>query len=306
MPTWLPLANASFELSELKRTGTPTTNMLFVSDIDGTLLNADRELSARTVDAIRSVQANGHQFVLCSSRMPQSIHKIQHQYSLQPQWTLAYNGAFVTDPHGDTHIDEPISAESARSVYEHGMDLGLHISLHAGTAWHSSEADEWEARETANTRVQAGSIDAKAYITSDLVTDQQPHKIMAMGSPELIDRLATLTEGTDNLVTYRAKDTYLEIAATNTSKGSALDYLSVATDTPINQVVYFGDGHNDVSALTVAGIGVAVANAVPEAVAAANQKTASGKDDGVAAILECFATTVPAYQSNTTADLSAS
>lgn len=260
--------------------------MLFVSDIDGTLLDPKRELSVRTTEAIRHVRSLGHNFVLCSSRMPRSMHQLQQQYSADPQWTLAYNGAFVTAPDDIVHIDTAMSVASARSTYQRATKLGLHVSLYAANSWFSSGSDQWEAREANNTRVQPCTTDAASYIESGLVDELAPHKIMAMGLAEDIDKLERITAQNPDLVTYRAKQTYLEIASIRTSKGAALCMLARATNTPLSDVVYFGDGHNDVSALKVAGTGVAVANAVPAAKEAADRTTLTGKDDGVAAILE--------------------
>ena len=53
-----------------------------------------------------------------------------------------------------------------------------------------------------------------------------------------------------------------------------------------DEVVAFGDGINDAELLRWAGLGVAVANAHPDALAAADEVTASNEDDGVALVLE--------------------
>jgi len=51
-------------------------------------------------------------------------------------------------------------------------------------------------------------------------------------------------------------------------------------------VIAFGDDVNDVRMLKEAGLGVAVANAAPEVLAAADRVTASNDEDGVALVLE--------------------
>ena len=50
----------------------------------------------------------------------------------------------------------------------------------------------------------------------------------------------------------------------------------------------FGDEHNDLSMLKLAGIGVAMANAAPEVRAEADYVTLSNEEDGVAAAIEKF------------------
>lgn len=78
----------------------------------------------------------------------------------------------------------------------------------------------------------------------------------------------------------------LEISYKEAGKASGvrflLDYLKIARE----HLAAFGDGDNDSGMLRFAGIGVAVANAVPGCLAAADRITGSNDEDGVAAELE--------------------
>lgn len=263
------------------------SRLLFASDIDGTLLGSDRWLSRRTIAAIQSVQAAGHQFVLCSSRMPTSMALLQNAYGDQDPWTISYNGALVQSPTGEVLINEPIPASSCDVIYEFGHAAELHTSFFSGSDWYSSGADQWEDREASNTRVRPHATSAADFRASGELATSPIHKIMVMGDPDKIDELTSMLLN-QGVTTYRSKDTYLEIASSRTSKGSALQVVAEALDIAMTNVVYFGDGHNDVSALRMAGTGVAVANAVPEATAAADTHAGANIDDGVAQFLTSF------------------
>ena len=69
------------------------------------------------------------------------------------------------------------------------------------------------------------------------------------------------------------------------TKGGALETLCRTLDLPLAATVAFGDHQNDIAMLRAAGVGIAMGNAVPEALAAADRVTLSNDEDGVAAAL---------------------
>jgi hydroxymethylpyrimidine pyrophosphatase-like HAD family hydrolase len=78
----------------------------------------------------------------------------------------------------------------------------------------------------------------------------------------------------------------MEISASGVSKAVALSRLADELGVPADEVVAFGDMPNDVPMLGWAGHAVAVANAHPDVLAAADEITASNDDDGVAQVIE--------------------
>jgi hypothetical protein len=88
-------------------------------------------------------------------------------------------------------------------------------------------------------------------------------------------------------VTYSSsEDALLEISALGVSKASALAGVCAARGIAPEEVIAFGDMPNDLPMLAWAGRGVAVANAHPEVLAAADEITAANDDCGVAQVLE--------------------
>jgi hydroxymethylpyrimidine pyrophosphatase-like HAD family hydrolase len=81
-------------------------------------------------------------------------------------------------------------------------------------------------------------------------------------------------------------DTLLEISAAGVSKASALARLCRQRGIEREDVIAFGDMPNDLPMLAWAGHAVAVANAHPEVIAAADEVTASNDESGVALVLE--------------------
>jgi len=103
--------------------------------------------------------------------------------------------------------------------------------------------------------------------------------------PEMIGKLPQVFEG---IVASSAISQNVEVNQACANKGDALlalaDYLGV----PHEKTFAFGDGLNDLTMLEKAGVGIAMANAFPEAKAAADWITSSCDEDGVARGIELF------------------
>jgi len=256
--------------------------MLWVSDIDGTLLNEQRETSSATRQAIRRRLELGDRFILCSSRPPASMRSIEAEFSEQPDHLVAFNGGLVLDPDDQPILDVSIETDSVEEIVALGVDSGLHVSVYCGDDWWASHDDRWSARESRNTRVSPSEIGNGHPRPGRL---GRAHKVMCMGDPAAIDEIADRVDSDPEVDGYRAKDTYLEIASASTSKGYALEFLLERFAIKASESVFFGDNFNDIPAMQVAGMSVAVGNARPAVLDAADHVTGSNWDDGVATFL---------------------
>ena len=87
-------------------------------------------------------------------------------------------------------------------------------------------------------------------------------------------------------ITYSTNNGLIEVVPLGISKATGVDELARPLGITAEDVVAFGDMPNDVPMLGWAGLGVAMGNAHPDAVAAADEVTAPNADDGVARVLE--------------------
>lgn len=263
---------------------------IFVADIDGTLLNPERTLSERTISAIRSIRDHGHSFVLCSSRMPSSMRILEALYFGSNEPLIAYNGGLVIEADDSIVHDVPIAAADAAMIYRVCEELNVHGSFYARDDWYVWADDRWSAREINNTGVQPRSEFASWYMQEGVIMQNPPHKIMCMGVASAISEIESRLSTNQQLVTYRSKDTYLEIANAQCSKGAGVGAILEKRGFGAKDSYYFGDNYNDISAFAVVGTSIAVANAKQEILAAATTTTARHHDDGVALFLEAWLT----------------
>ncbi|WP_411700477.1 Cof-type HAD-IIB family hydrolase [Conyzicola sp.] len=264
---------------------------VFCSDIDGTLLNAERTLSPRTVAAVRSLIAAGHTFVLCSSRMPTSMRLLEALYEGGDVPLIAYNGGIVLRSDASVALNVPIRPTDAGAIYETCQRLDLHGSFYSGEDWYAWAEDKWTAREANNTGVHPNDEFASEYYDSGRIKSAPPHKVMCMGEANLIDIVEQQLAHVPEVVTYRSKDTYLEIANAECSKGAGLASVAQELGVDLADCYFFGDNYNDLPAFAVVGTSIAVSNAKDAVLAAATVVTSRHHDDGVAEYLENFLAT---------------
>lgn len=261
---------------------TETPRILF-SDIDGTLLNAERQLSSFTISEIKRIKEQ-IPIVLISSRMPRAMRHLQKDLDILNQPIICYNGGLILvndEIISSTFIPPEIISELA--AFNHGNEF--HISLYHNDDWYVPEIDYWAKREINNTKVQPTVKNTDEVITDWKNTNKGAHKIMCMGDETPIGRAYEFLEKnfSDSLHLYRSKSTYIEIAHKAISKQTAVKHLLQSHfDIPIANAIAFGDNYNDITMLQAVGTGVAVANAKPETLAIANAVTLAGKEDGVA------------------------
>jgi hydroxymethylpyrimidine pyrophosphatase-like HAD family hydrolase len=133
-----------------------------------------------------------------------------------------------------------------------------------------------------------GDVDVRVG-PAEAILDRPAAKLLArhptMSCDELLE-LAVEALGDEVAVTASSHDPLLEIAAPGVTKATALARLAAAAGVTAGQVVAFGDMPNDLPMLDWAGHAVAVANAHPAVLAAADEVTGSNDEDGVAAVLE--------------------
>ncbi|HSN09315.1 MAG TPA: HAD hydrolase family protein, partial [Hanamia sp.] len=171
---------------------------LICSDIDGTLLNKQREVDVITREVF-SALADKVEVVLASSRMPKALYHIQNDLSITHSPVICYNGALVLksgDPFSEGKIlfSSTIQTEALDFITRSALGLDLHISLYHNNTWIASKNDFWTEREINNTKV-----------TPDIIFDEVEkfkqngikcaHKMMLMGDGHKIDEVENEIKG---------------------------------------------------------------------------------------------------------------
>jgi Cof subfamily protein (haloacid dehalogenase superfamily) len=258
------------------------------TDIDGTLLDARRQLSLATIEAFKKIPGD-IPVILASSRMPSAMTHLQHELGVLHRPMICYNGGYVVHYNGASTpevIDNvQIPADVCERIVRLAAGTSINTSLYHADEWFAPVWDHWTEREARITKVEPRMEDSLAVIENWRTHGNGGHKLMCMGPENEINAMedALRTSFGHAIHIYRSRPTYLELASIAVSKGSALKLLlDRKFGISLKQTIVFGDNYNDIDMLEAAGHGVAVADARPEVKAVANEVTFDSKSDGVA------------------------
>jgi Cof subfamily protein (haloacid dehalogenase superfamily) len=262
---------------------------LICSDIDGTLLDKNRELSSKT-RAVFGQLKDIYTSVLISSRMPKSLRQLQAELGIENDPIIAYNGSLIQWK-GETLFSQEIPFALLEKMVEYTKGTNIHLSLYHKDEWVVPADDYWAKREVHNTKVAPIIAPLAASLADWRKRNISAHKVMCMGEEEEIEVLYQQLQLHQNEINaYRSKNTYIEVSHIEQDKASALSLLLQQnySEIEMENVVAFGDNYNDTTLLENAGLGVAVANAKEEVLKSSNTVCKANIEDGVALYLEAL------------------
>lgn len=252
---------------------------LVATDLDGTLLGADRTVSPRTRAALAAVTAAGVPVVAVTGRAPRSLQPLEGV--MVGRVVVCANGAVTWDRFAgravaEHRLDAATALEVVGRLRRDLPDLTVAVERPDGNLGHEPgyrPSRPWRGSPRPLTELVGGGV-------LKLVVHQDG------GGSDGLRAVATEIVGGLAAVTASASGPFVEIGPAGVDKASGLAAVAAGLGVDAADVVVFGDMPNDVSMLRWAGHGVAVANAHPDVLAVADEVTGHHGQDGVAAWLE--------------------
>lgn len=262
---------------------------MVATDVDGTLINHHEQVSPRTRAAVSALITDGVPFVLATGRPPRWIDPVVDGLGYAPLCVCG-NGAVIYDSASDRILTTKVlevdtlawAAELAESLLP-GCGLAAErvgATAHDAATPQFVSSPEYEHAwlNPDDTRVSRAEVIAapaiKMLIRLPGATSAFMREIL---EPHLTDRAD---------LTYSTNDGLIELSAPGVTKATGLAIVAQRLGVEHANLIAFGDMPNDVPMLRLAGHGVAMENAHPEAKEAADEVAATNNDDGVARILE--------------------
>ncbi|AQT82171.1 HAD family hydrolase [Mycolicibacterium litorale] len=263
--------------------------LLIATDVDGTLLDDDERVTPRTREAVQAAVAAGVRFVLATGRPPRWVPPVVEALGFAPMAVCA-NGAVIYDPEQDRIISaRTLSVDVLTELAE----IATRVIPGAGLA---VERVGRSAHDSATPQFVSSPGYEHAWLNpdntevsiEDLLSAPAVKLLIRKAGARSSDMAAILAKhiGLEGDITYSTNNGLIEINPIGTSKATGIEEVARPLEITAEDVVTFGDMPNDVSMLRWAGHGVAMGNAHPEAIAAANEVTAPNTDDGLARVLE--------------------
>jgi Cof subfamily protein (haloacid dehalogenase superfamily) len=263
--------------------------LLIASDVDGTLLDDDENVTPRTRAAVHAAVAAGAHFVLATGRPPRWVPQVVEALGIAPMSVCA-NGAVIYDSATDRilsarTLSPDVLAELAEVATRVIPGSGLAVervgrSAHdaATPQFVSSPGYEHAWLNPDNTEVSF----------EDLLSAPAIKLLIRKAGARSADMFATLSKhiGIQGDMTYSTNNGLIEVLPLGISKATGVAELAGPLGIAAGDVVAFGDMPNDVPMISWAGLGVAMGNAHPEVIEAADEVTTPNTDDGLARVLE--------------------
>jgi Cof subfamily protein (haloacid dehalogenase superfamily) len=268
------------------------TYRLLCFDYDGTAADGGHFPTPRVREAVGAAQARGARVVLATGRSFGSAYRYAEALGLHDA-VITYQGAIVKemDPPHATLVREvmPLAPLADFLAWVEARDLDL--SLYGEEEYYITaqrRPPEFHRRwfgppyhRVANYGEALAALQAKG---------ETPIKGLMIVEPGEGEPLAAELHAIfqDRLTVLRSHELFTEVTSPHASKGNALAFLADRYGIAQAETIAVGDSDNDISMIRWAGLGVAMGNAAPEVIAAADRVAPSVFDDGLAAVIEEF------------------
>ena len=268
-----------------------------VMDVDGTLTNDRKEITQKTKETLLNAQKQGILLILASGRPTTGLVGLGTELEMDKNNGLfiSYNGSKVVNfQTGEDLFNEPLSVEDAKAVLEHMKKFDVRPMIDKGEYMYVNDVYncmiKFRGEDFNVIKYESRGGNYKLCEIDDLAAfvDYPLNKILTTSDPEYLEEhyLKIMEPFKDKLNCMFTAPFYFEFTAKNIDKAKALDTVLKPLNITADEVIAFGDGHNDISIVKYAGIGVAMENAVSDLKEIADEITLSNEQDGIAESLK--------------------
>ncbi len=268
---------------------------LLAFDLDGTFLDDKKNIPPENLRALEKAAAKGVLVVPATGRIYTGIPETLRALPFM-RWFITVNGAYIYDAVEDRAAARAeVPLERAIAFYEFCDSLGLQYDCYQDN-WGFMTAsmldfarahipDPGIRRLIVTLRTPVPEL--KAYLR-EKGEDVQKLQLYFTDMALRARMLRELPERFPDLSVSSSVPFNIEVNAGTATKGQALETLCALLGIAPGEAMAFGDGTNDLDMIEKAGVGVAMANADPALLRAADYVTGSNNDAGFAAAVERF------------------
>ncbi|WP_025105334.1 HAD family hydrolase [Microbacterium paraoxydans] len=277
-------------------TAAVTDRHIVALDLDGTVLRhgftgagddaAGSIIDAPLAEAIRTIDAAGHEVVVATGRSTDATLPIVEELRIRPTWVIAANGAV-------TLKRDPLASRAYRREHVEAFDPAealLKIRPQLATAHFSVELADGGFLYTKP--IPAGTLPAnQRQVAFEELLGVQAARVIVFSPDHRVEEFLSAIDALGlTHVSYSVGHTaWLDISPHGVTKASALEVVRTKLGVKPTNVFAAGDGRNDIDMLQWAGrLGqsVAMGQAAPEVKASATKVTASVEEGGLLLALQ--------------------
>lgn len=241
-----------------------TAKMIFL-DLDGTLMDDQKNIPAYNMSAIHDALTQGHKVIICTGRPLCSAKKLFHSLGMEQKgcYAITFNGGLIYDIFEQrTIFKQTLPLEYVRYIFKKAEEHGIYIQTYSDDAILCHQ-DMKEGRD----------YSLRLKIEREIVRDvfevlgsEEPCKTLAIADGYDHKRLEDFRTVFSDWAPGKADiffscNEYLEFVPVGISKGAAVRFLADFLNIPIENTIAVGDAENDIPMIQAAGLGVAMKNA---------------------------------------------
>ncbi|GAA0181178.1 sugar-phosphatase [Clostridium sediminicola] len=261
---------------------------LIALDMDGTLLNENREISKKNLKSIRIAIENGIKVVLATGRPLKGIENFLKELDLidNDNFSVSFNGALVQNNTTGAVLSRNILTHDDVK-YLYNLSKILNVNRHALT-----KDSVLTTTHNPYTDIESNINGIPIYITdlNNLDPSAEIIKFMFVDDPNVLDEVIKKLpkEVYEKYTVVRSATYFLEFLHPVANKGAGVKAIAKELNIKSNEIICVGDAGNDIHMLQYAGLGVAMGNAFDEVKEIADYITKSNSEDGVAHVINEF------------------
>lgn len=256
---------------------------IFISDMDETLFDDDKQISAKNREAIVDYQKKGGLFTVATGRSIIGFRPYQDMLNIQAP-VILYNGSCIYDYQKEKIVWVRWLPQEIKIYIQKLVDefpkLGMQVMTETGIySYHPTPVFKAYLKRESINYTEVKSIDEmpdgwiKAEMTTDLVDQKQFDKFLTLTVPKNVRCLATGTYSR-------------EIVGADVSKGDAVMRYRELLDHSEKTICCIGDHNNDYEMIKVADVGIAVENALEKIKNVADRIVIDNNHDAVAVAIK--------------------
>jgi Cof subfamily protein (haloacid dehalogenase superfamily) len=252
-------------------------------DVDGTLVGASGEVLPVVWDAAARARKAGIHLALCSGR-PAFGLALDYARQLDPSgWHVFQNGASILHLQTSRSLSAAIDPDPIRTLIAEARRTGRVLELYSDREYVAESEHPWayEHAELLGIPFQPrsfGSLQGAIVRAQWLVAPEEASVVLESAPPHL-----EVAQSSSPIMPHTR---FIGLTREGIDKGTAMQTIAHEYGVTLAQVMYVGDAGNDLSALQVVGMPVAMANADAAVLAAAKHIAGHVEQGGLVQALE--------------------
>ena len=250
---------------------------LISMDFDGTLLTDDKKVLPKTEEILRSLKREGYKVVGATARtLEDTINAVPIDIFTH---VIVNNGVTIYDvEHEEEEWMGYITNQEASKIIQEVEEISKQIYLISGTKYYAYKITS----ELLPFIVEKTQIDKVEDIQEKIAR----MNIFLKTGEDVNTNYQLITRKFSNVNCFimqnsNSNDQWLIINPKNINKANTLETLGQNLGISTQEMIFFGDGLNDLEVIKRVGLGVAMGNALPEVKEKSKAITTSNNEDGI-------------------------